>query len=172
MDNIMKYIGIVLIFLGCAVLLSGCTDQKTSNVNDLPKISGRVNDLGNIFSANDSLSLRTRIESLDKAKNVEVVILTLKQLPDQYSLEEYSNMVFNKWKIGKKGTDTGILLVLTSEPKRIRMEVGRGIEGYIPDMVSKNIINESMVPSFKQHKFYEGFMLGINRIDQYITNPL
>lgn len=155
-----------LLVCGMATLfLSACGPEKQKNEN-IPPITSRVMDTANVLNAWQRSSLISNLTRLDKNSKIEAVFYTLKRLPENESLEEYTNKVFNTWKIGKKGTDTGLLVLNVIDEKKIRIEVGRGNEGNIPDMLANRIIRDSMVKYLARGMYYEAYQAAIHDFEK------
>lgn len=157
-------------FLTGALAFAGCSAPENKE-DTVPALTGRVIDNASVFSNSEKRNLTSMLESIDRKHKAEFVIFTLKTLPETESLEEYSNKTFNTWKIGRKDTDSGLLFILVKDDRKIRIEVGRGNEGTIPDMYANKIITEKMAPKFKQEKFYDGFRDAIRMAESYIGEP-
>lgn len=149
--------------------LAACSTPPVENT--VPELTGRVVDNAEVFSKNEKRNLTNLLESVDRKHKAEFVVLTINSLPETESLEEFSNKTFNTWKIGRKDTDSGLLFLLVKNDRKIRIEVGRGNEGTIPDMYAKKIIEEKMAPKFKQQKFYEGFRDAVRMAEAYVGEP-
>ena len=80
------------------------------------------------------------------------------------TIEQYAVRVFEQWKLGRKGVDDGVLLVVAKDDRRLRIEVGYGLEGILPDAIAKRIISEDIAPRFKQGDFAGGLRAGVTRI--------
>ena len=93
----------------------------------------------------------------------QIAVLTLPSLEDQ-TIEERAIQVFDQWKIGKKGKDNGVLLLIAKKERKVRIEVGYGLEGDIPDAYAKRIIEDVMLPLFRRGEFSSGVLLGVQQI--------
>jgi uncharacterized protein len=80
------------------------------------------------------------------------------------TVDQYAVRVEEKWKLGRKGVDDGVVLVVAKDDRKLRIEVGYGLEGVLPDAIAKRIIEEEIVPRFKQGDFYGGISAGVERI--------
>ena len=126
---------------------------------EIPYLSGRVNDYAQILSEStrETLSIQLR-EHEDRTTN-QVVVLTLPSLEGE-SIEDFSNKVFNEWKLGQQGQDNGILIVVVPDERRMRIEVGYGLEGSMPDIIASRIIRNIMTPRFREGDFDGGITEG------------
>jgi uncharacterized protein len=132
---------------------------------DVPMLSGRVVDHAELMSS----AARERISAALKAHETkttnQIAVLTIPALGED-QIEQYAIKVFETWKLGKKDKDNGLLLVIVPKERKIRIEVGRGLEGTLPDVVASRIIRNVIAPSFKEKQFDKGVEEGIAAIIQ------
>jgi uncharacterized protein len=148
----MKKIIILSFFLLATTKLFGFT---------VPKLTSYVNDYAGVMSAGTVNDLNTALKDYqDKTKN-QIFVLTVPSMEDAGSIEEYSLAVAEKWKPGFKGSDNGIMMVFAIQEKRMRIEVGYGLEGKIPDAIASRIIRNEITPRFKQGMFDDGIKAGV-----------
>lgn len=107
--------------------------------------------------------LNSKLVTLFESGGPQIGVLTVPNLDDQ-TIEERAIQVFDQWKIGKKGKDNGVLLLIARQERKIRIEVGYGLEGDIPDAYAKRIIEDVMVPYFRSGKTSLGVVAGIQQI--------
>ena len=155
----------VLLGLLLPIFLIACTPEEV-----VPTLTGRVVDNANVLNAIQRQQLNSLLENIDRTTKVEIVVLTINDLPSSENLESYANKVFNKWGIGKKETDSGLLFLVVKNTKKIRIEVGRGNEGAMPDTIADQILREVMAPKFKEGKFWEGFTEAAHASVKYLKN--
>ncbi len=129
----------------------------------VPPLTGRVVDLTNTLTNNEIQALSKKLENLEKEKGSQIVVLLIPTTGID-SIEEYSIRVAEKWKIGRAGVDDGVILIVAKQDRKLRIEVGYGLEGAIPDVIAKRIIEEIIVPEFKKGNFYSGIDQGIDAI--------
>ena len=134
---------------------------------DVPTLRGRVNDYANVMQANQVQSLESQLAQLERDTGHQVVVLTIPTL-DGEDIEGYSIRVAENWKIGKKGHDNGAILVVAVKDRRLRLEVGYGLEGIVPDAIAKRITADYIVPHFRQQDYAGGIVAGIAAIDKII----
>lgn len=116
---------------------------------DFPKLSGRVVDDAGLLSRNERNRLSTFLESHENASTNQVVVVTLKTLGGR-SIEEYGYQLGRHWGIGQEGEDNGALLIVAPNERKVRIEVGYGLEGTLTDAISSNIVNGIVLPAFKR----------------------
>ena len=141
------------------VLLLVCFTQSASAL-DVPALKGRVNDYGNILSDWSTTQLNTILADLEKTDSTQIAALTIPSLEGD-SLEGFSLKVVEKWQIGQKGLDNGALLLIARDDRKIRIEVGYGLEGKLTDLVSGQIIRNVITPEFRNGNFDQGVINGI-----------
>ena len=135
---------------------------------DVPRLTGRVNDYANILTSGQKTSLESFLKKVETASSAQVVLLTINSL-DGENLEDFSMTVAEKWKLGQKDKDNGVLLLVAVKDKKIRIEVGYGLEGELTDLKCGYIIRQLIVPGFKSGKFYNGINEGLTAITGLIT---
>lgn len=129
----------------------------------IPPPSTRVTDLTGTLSAQQRAALEQTLAEFEARKGAQVAVLMVAStLPE--TVEQYAVRVEEAWKLGRKGVDDGVLLVIAKDDRRLRIEVGYGLEGAIPDAAGKRIIEDEIVPRFKQGDFYAGIRAGTDRI--------
>jgi len=128
-----------------------------------PDYSGFVNDFAGVIDSATSQKLESLCRALEKKTSAELAIATVRTVAPLDS-KEYAVKLFEKWKIGKKGKDNGILMLLAMEERRVEVEVGYGLEGVINDAKAGEILDRYVVPFFKQGKFGEGLYNGAEAI--------
>lgn len=126
---------------------------------DVPPLQGYVNDYGGMMSSATKARLAAELKAFERTDSTQVVILTIPSL-DGEPIEDYSIRVAEAWKIGQKGRDNGIILLVAAREKRIRIEVGRGLEGKLTDLTAGRIIDLVIKPRFKRGDFNGGFVAG------------
>lgn len=127
---------------------------------DIPKPTGYVNDTAGLLSPTVKLKLEQFLHDFEKSDSTQITVLTIPTL-DGEVLENYSLKVFDSWKIGQKGKDNGALLLIAKAEKKVRIEVGYGLEGRLTDLLSGRIIDNEITPKFKQGDFDGGIVAGV-----------
>ena len=130
---------------------------------DVPPLSGRIVDLDHLLPSDVAASLSSELEAHERKTGNQVVVLTLPSLEGE-SLEEYSHRVATTWKLGQKGTDNGVLLLIVPGERRVRIEAGYGLEGVLTDARSAQIIRHEIVPRFRAGDFAGGVTAGAKAI--------
>lgn len=125
--------------------------------------TGFVNDFANIIDDDTQAKLETQLSSYRQTSNHEVVVVTISSLQGDY-IENYAVKLFEEWGIGDKEKDNGILLLVASEDKKVRIEVGYGLEGALVDSEASQIIQGYIIPSFKENNYSLGIANGVDQI--------
>ena len=133
----------------------------------VPQLRTRVTDLTSTLSGDQARTLEGKLAALETKKGSQVAVLLLPTTQPE-TIEQYAIRVFDQWKLGRKGVDDGVLLVIAKNDKRLRIEVGRGLEGAIPDAYAKRIIDEDIAPHFRKGDFYGGVTAGVDRIAKLV----
>jgi len=129
----------------------------------VPALTGRVNDYAGMISAPVKAELEAKIKQFETAESTQIVILTVPSLKGDV-IEDFSIRVVEAWKIGQKGKDNGVLLIVSKDDHKVRIEVGFGLEGKLTDLVSGHITRNEIVPAFKAGQFDAGFTKGVTAI--------
>lgn len=130
---------------------------------EFPTLTGRVVDNANLLSAQSRSNLTALLAQHEQETSNQVVVATLSQL-DGYEIADFSNRLFRHWQLGQKDKDNGVLLVVAIAERKVRIEVGYGLEGALTDALSSQIIRNEITPAFKQSDFDRGINQGVNAI--------
>ncbi len=133
----------------------------------VPTLTARVTDLTGTLTAEQRSTLEDRLQTLETQKGSQIAVLMLPTTQPE-TIEEYGIRVVERWKLGREKIDDGVLLLIAKDDRKLRIEVGYGLEGALPDIIAKRIIAEDISPHFKQGDFYGGIVAGITRIDAVI----
>jgi uncharacterized protein len=129
----------------------------------VPDLNARVTDLTQTLSQADRSQLEEKLSAFEKKKGSQMAILIVPTTKPE-EIEQYSIRVAEKWKIGRKKVDDGVLILVAKEDHKIRIEVGYGLEGAIPDLTAKRVISEIIAPKFKQGNFAGGLNEGVDKL--------
>jgi uncharacterized protein len=130
---------------------------------DVPYLSGRVNDEANLIPADQRQRIEAKLAQLEQQTGDQVAVLTIDSL-DGEAIEEYANKVARTWALGQKGKDNGLLLLVSKGDRKMRIEVGYGLEPVLTDLQTSIIQNEVIIPHFKQGDFGGGIEAGVDAI--------
>ena len=143
-----------------AILYGGAWAQAEVAV---PPLSARVTDLTGTLEPAQKQQLESRLAQFETQKGSQISVLLLPTTAPE-TIEQYGIRVADAWKLGRKGIDDGALLLVAKEDRTLRIEVGYGLEGVLPDAVAKRIIAETITPLFKRGDFYGGIAAGIEQM--------
>jgi uncharacterized protein len=145
------------------VLSSALTLASLVFALDVPPLTGRVIDLAHVLPPNTVESLTARLKAHEETTSNQVTVLVLPSLEEE-PLESFSHRVATTWKLGQKGTDNGVLLLVAIKERKIRIEVGYGLEGALTDARSAQIIRNEIVPRFRAGDAPGGVAAGVDAI--------
>ena len=149
------------------ILLCVCSNIAFAlNVPQHPE--GRVTDFTATLSPSEISSLNYKLADFEEKTTNQIAILIIPSLEGD-NLEDYSIRLAEKWKIGQKGKDNGVILLIVKNDRRLRIEVGYGLEHLLTDLRAGSITRNTIVPSFKKRKFFEGINRGIDAIIKAIS---
>jgi uncharacterized protein len=153
MNRISKYFFIVTLVLFCFMGAYAHGEQS------LPERQGLVNDFANVIEPDIKAKINSVAGELLAKTQIPVVVVTIPEIGDA-DYNDYANRLYEKWGIGKKGEDKGVLIFVAVKERKLRIEVGYGLEGIIPDGLAGEIRDKYMIPYLKQNKFGEGLLNG------------
>jgi len=130
---------------------------------DVPKLQGYVNDYANMISPSAKAQLENELKAFEQSDSTQIVILTIPSLEGEV-LEEFSIKVAESWKIGQKGKDNGVIFIVANQERKIRIEVGRGLEGKLTDLMTGRVIDLVVKSRFKRGDFDGGFVAGVSAL--------
>ena len=129
----------------------------------VPALSAHVTDLTDTLSEGERASLEQELAAFEAQKGSQVAVLLVPTTAPE-TIEQYSIRVVDQWKLGRAKVDDGVLLLVAKDDRALRIEVGYGLEGALPDAIAKRIIAEDITPHFKQGDFRGGIQAGVERI--------
>jgi len=129
----------------------------------VPPLKARVTDLTGTLSAAQRSSLESDLQGLEARSGSQLAVLLVPTTQPE-AIEQYSLRVVEAWKLGQKGKDNGLLLLVAKNDRKLRIEVGYGLEGTIPDAIAKRVIDDTITPHFKQGDYAGGIAAGVQRL--------
>lgn len=139
----------------------------SANEVALPALTERVTDLTGTLSAEDRAGLTASLTALEKDKGAQIAIVLLPTTQPE-SIEQFGIRLAEAWKIGRKGVDDGVIVIVAKNDRKMRIEVGYGLEGAIPDAIAKRIVAEQMAPRFREGDFAGGLRATVATLDKVI----
>ncbi|MBR0873415.1 YgcG family protein [Bradyrhizobium tropiciagri] len=134
----------------------------------VPQPTGRVVDQTGTLSSGDIAALTDKLKDLETRKGSQIAVLIVPTISDE-TIEQFSIRVAEAWKIGRRKIDDGALLVVAKNDRRLRIEVGYGLEGVLSDAVTHRIIDEDITPKFKAGDFAGGISAGVDRMIRLVN---
>jgi uncharacterized protein len=129
----------------------------------LPKPAGRITDLADVIDAATEADLDRRLDQLEQQTSSEIAIVTVPSL-DRVPIEDYAVRLFKEWGIGQASTDNGVLVLVAPNEREMKIEVGYGLEGVLPDGLAGEIIREHFIPRFREDDYNGGIRDGVARV--------
>lgn len=152
----MKLLKSIIAGVLCATALWGAITFPTPN-------NSHVVDEAGLFSASQKVSLESTLSSHESATSNQIVVVTLTSLQG-YDIADYGYQLGRAWGIGTKEHNNGVLLIIAPNERKVRIEVGYGLEGSLPDAIANSIIQNTILPAFKAKNYFEGATNGVNAI--------
>ena len=147
-----------------AVGLSAQTwETGTDGLLPIPPLTARVTDLTQTLAPADASALEAKLADWEARTSNQLVVLIVPTTQPE-PIEAYSLRVAEKWKIGRKGQDNGVLFLVAKNDRKMRFEVGYGLEGVLPDVIANRIIREDVAPAFREGRFAAGINAGVDRV--------
>src|SRR5437867_1282678 len=136
------------------ILLLLVLNPRSASALEVPQLRARVNDLAGVLTAEQVRSLEAKLQGLEATDSTQVGVLIIPSLEGEV-LEDFSMRVASAWRLGQKGRDNGALILIAMKERKVRIEAGYGLEPTLTDAKSHRIIQDEIVPRFKEGKFYE-----------------
>jgi uncharacterized protein len=152
-----------VLLLVCALFAPGLAAADVA----VPPLKARVTDLTATLSSQQQAALEQKLAAFEARKGSQIGVLIVPTTQPE-TVDQYAVRVEETWKLGRKGVDDGVLLVVAKNDRKLRIEVGYGLEGVLNDATAKRIIEEEITPRFKQGDFYAGIDAGVGRIIKVI----
>jgi uncharacterized protein len=147
--------------------LGAFAPSKAQDLVPVPALTAPVTDLTGTLTPDQVSSLEAKLRAFEQAKGAQVAVLIVPTTQPE-EIEQYSIRVVDQWRIGRSKVDDGVLVLVALNDRRVRIEVGYGLEGALPDARANRIIQEAIVPSFKRGDFYGGINDGVDRVMRVI----
>ncbi len=140
----------------------------SQDLQPVPSLKEQVTDNENLLSETERSALERKLTDFEQKKGSQIAILIIgTTLPE--TIEQYSIRVTDQWKLGRQNVDDGVLILVAVNDHTIRIEVGYGLEGAIPDAIAKRIIEQIMKPAFRAGKFYQGINQAVDALISLIN---
>jgi uncharacterized protein len=162
MTYVSRWLAVVLLIFAPSVVLTA------ESVSSLPAPTGYVSDFAGVLSPSTKANLENLCTQVDRQAHAQIAVVTIKTLDNDQSIDEFATALEDKWKVGAKGTDRGILMLVVMNPRKYRIEVGYGLEGILND-AKVGDIGRTMVPALRQLDYNTAIPLGVQQIAQIIA---
>lgn len=149
---------VLLAFSACSLALA----------QTFPSLTGRVVDAANLLKPEERSALETKLKAHEDKTSDQVVVATVPSL-EGFEIEDYANRLFRQWQLGEKKTNNGALLLVAPKERKVRIEVGYGLEGALTDALSKVIITTAVAPQFQKGNFAGGIDAGVDAMLSILT---
>ncbi|HXR50820.1 MAG TPA: YgcG family protein [Steroidobacteraceae bacterium] len=147
------------------LLLAGAASAQ--DLQPVPALEARVTDRTGTLTAGQQAELEQKLAAFEQRKGAQVALLIVSTTQPE-AIEQYSIRVVDAWKLGRKQTDDGVLLLVALQDRALRLEVGYGLEGVLPDAIASRIINDTIKPLFRQGDIYGGVTAGLQKVMQVV----
>ncbi len=147
-------------FISILLQITLSQNLVAQDLAEIPPLKSRVTDTTGTLTKNQASELESILRSFQLQKGAEIVLLIVPSVKPE-TIESYSIRLAEKWKIGRKKIDDGAILLVAKNDKKVRIEVGYGLEGAIPDITANRIIRKLIIPYFKEDNFYMGVRSGL-----------
>ena len=151
-----------------ALFVCACLAALAALAADVPYLSGRIVDNAEILGAATKQKLNAQLKAHETETSNQIAVLTVRSLEGE-SVESYAEQVFNTWKLGRKGKDNGVLVLVAPTERRMRIEVGYGLEGTLTDVAASRIVRNVMTPRFKAGNYDAGVAEGVQAVIGQLT---
>ena len=151
----------------CWVLLFASGSLRAELV-PVPALQQRVTDLTQTLTSEQQSQLEAKLAAFEQQKGSQIAVLIVPTTAPE-AIEQFSIRVVDAWKLGREKQDDGVLLLVAKDDRKMRIEVGYGLEGAIPDVYAKRIISEIMAPRFRQGDFYGGINNAVEQVIKLIS---
>ena len=163
MTYLSRWLAVVLLIFAPSVVLTA------ESVSTLPAPTGYVSDFAGVLSPSTKYNLENLCTQVDRQAHAQIAVVTIKTLDNDQSIEEFAVALEEKWKVGPKGTDRGVLMLVVMNPRKYRIEVGYGLEGILND-AKVGDIGRSMVPALRQRDYNTAIPLGVQQLARIIAS--
>jgi uncharacterized protein len=144
-------------------LVLTCLVTRGQNFPAAPNPPRLVNDFAHVLTADQTADLESKLVAYDDSTSIQIAVVTVESTGDT-AIEDYALRILRDWKIGNKKTNNGLVILAAIRDHKVYIATGYGMEGVVPDITAKEIIDNEIVPSFRANNYYRGFDLGSDAI--------
>ena len=159
---------LVILSAACAVLpLTGAATIASDALIARLQPGGRVNDFASVLNPEQKSALENRLLAAEQKTGAELAVVTLDSL-DGGEIDDFPHRLLNRWGVGKKGKDNGVMLLVAIRDRAARIEVGYGLESILPDSLAGRILREQLFPAFRQSRYADGLRAAAGRVAEIV----
>lgn len=155
----------LLLFWACLLFVG--SSHAAAGLVDIPPLNQAVTDLTQTLSADEQAALNQKLMQFSQQAGSQIAVLILPTTQPE-DIAQYGIRLADAWKIGRQKEDDGVIVIVAKQDRKMRIEVGYGLEGAVPDAIAKRIIAEQMSPAFRQNQFYQGLNLATDTLIKLI----
>ncbi|MBD2713754.1 TPM domain-containing protein [Microvirga sp. STR05] len=137
------------------LLLAGHYAAWAQQIPPRPNPPRIVNDLAGMMQPNEVAALEQKLIAYNDSTSSQIAVVTVPSLGD-YDIADFAQQLYESWGIGQKGSNNGVLILIAEQERKARIQTGYGLEGAIPDALAKRIISNTIVPAFREQRYYQG----------------
>ncbi|MGD1074534.1 MAG: TPM domain-containing protein [Thermodesulfovibrionales bacterium] len=156
-------LSLLVLTIASAITLLSLLSPLSAHALDVPRLEGHVNDYAGMISPQARAELDNELRDFERTDSTQIVILTVPSLEGD-TIEDFGIKAAEAWKIGHKGKDNGVIFIVAKQDRKTRIEVGRGLEGKLTDLMAGRIVNLVVSPRFKRGDFDGGFISGVSSL--------
>src|ERR1700683_3710819 len=138
------------------LLIFTCLFTTAQNIPAPPNPPRLVNDFAHVMTSDQIEQLESKLVAYDDSTSIQIAVITVPSTGD-YAIEDYALKILRDWKVGNKKTNNGIVILAAINDHKVYIATGYGMEGSVPDLTAKEIVENEIVPSFKQADYFRGF---------------
>lgn len=157
--------GLIAVWLACLLALPGLLQAQ--ELQPVPALSARVVDGAGLLDPAARAALEAKLAAIERDKGAQVVFLLVPTTAPE-DIASYANRIGNAWKIGRQGVGDGVLLVVARDDRKMRLEVAKTLEGAIPDLAAKSVIDDALTPAFRRGDYAAGLDAAADRLGALI----
>ncbi len=140
-----------------------CLVSAAQNIPAAPNPPRLVNDFAHVMTSDQVQDLEAKLVAYDDSTSIQIAVITVPTTGD-YAIEDYALKILRDWKVGNKKTNNGMVILAAIQDHKVYIATGYGMEGSVPDITAKQIVEDEIVPNFKQQNYYHGFDLAADAI--------
>jgi uncharacterized protein len=141
--------------------------QSTASAQSFPKAVGRVNDFANVIDPATEAAIDLQLDQLEQKTSSEIAVATVESLSGM-SVEDYADRLFKEWGVGQARADNGVLVLVAPNDREMRIEVGYGLEGVLPDGLAGQVIRDDFTPRFREGDYSGGIRNGVTHLAEIV----